>query len=214
MRKSLISFAAAAAALAIAAPAAAAPTTFVGDYNVTLNSSDPGLQVFYKPITSDVNGLNFTLNQGQTKSLNLFTLYTTEAAVNGDDLAPKPINVAFSFTLPEIFGGAIEGATQGTGIFTIFGIVADAGKVTWADGGSQVLTFGNGGKLLIDLDDATFNAGLVDLAPGAKKGAKIAADFTLLQSSGAVPEPASWALMITGFGLAGTMLRQRRRLAL
>lgn len=26
-----------------------------------------------------------------------------------------------------------------------------------------------------------------------------------------VPEPASWALMITGFGLAGTALRQRRR---
>jgi len=30
---------------------------------------------------------------------------------------------------------------------------------------------------------------------------------------GAVPEPATWALMISGFGLAGTALRQRRRLA-
>lgn len=30
----------------------------------------------------------------------------------------------------------------------------------------------------------------------------------------AVPEPASWALMITGFGAAGAMLRRRRRLAL
>lgn len=29
----------------------------------------------------------------------------------------------------------------------------------------------------------------------------------------AVPEPATWALMISGFGLAGTALRQRRRLA-
>jgi hypothetical protein len=28
----------------------------------------------------------------------------------------------------------------------------------------------------------------------------------------AVPEPGVWALMITGFGLAGTALRQRRRL--
>jgi len=25
-----------------------------------------------------------------------------------------------------------------------------------------------------------------------------------------VPEPASWALMITGFGLSGAMLRRRR----
>ena len=30
-------------------------------------------------------------------------------------------------------------------------------------------------------------------------------------SSGVVPEPASWALMITGFGLAGAALRNRRR---
>ncbi|MDB5428701.1 MAG: hypothetical protein JWR47_1858 [Phenylobacterium sp.] len=30
---------------------------------------------------------------------------------------------------------------------------------------------------------------------------------------GGIPEPASWALMIAGFGLAGTALRQRRRQA-
>ena len=30
----------------------------------------------------------------------------------------------------------------------------------------------------------------------------------------AVPEPATWALMLTGFGLAGLALRSRRRLAL
>lgn len=29
--------------------------------------------------------------------------------------------------------------------------------------------------------------------------------------SGSIPEPASWAMMIAGFGLAGGMLRQRRR---
>ena len=32
--------------------------------------------------------------------------------------------------------------------------------------------------------------------------------------SGGVPEPATWALMITGFGAAGAMLRRRRALAL
>ena len=32
-------------------------------------------------------------------------------------------------------------------------------------------------------------------------------------SSGGVPEPATWALMISGFGMAGVMLRRRRALA-
>jgi len=32
-------------------------------------------------------------------------------------------------------------------------------------------------------------------------------------SAGAVPEPATWAMMITGFGLAGTALRRRRSIA-
>jgi len=36
----------------------------------------------------------------------------------------------------------------------------------------------------------------------------------LTDGSGAVPEPASWAMMITGFGAAGTLLRRRRALAL
>lgn len=36
--------------------------------------------------------------------------------------------------------------------------------------------------------------------------------FGELGATGAVPEPASWALMITGFGLAGATLRRRTRL--
>ena len=32
-------------------------------------------------------------------------------------------------------------------------------------------------------------------------------------TAGAVPEPATWAMMITGFGLAGTALRRRRNVA-
>ena len=35
-------------------------------------------------------------------------------------------------------------------------------------------------------------------------------NFALTQVGGAVPEPASWALMIGGFGLAGAALRRRR----
>ena len=35
--------------------------------------------------------------------------------------------------------------------------------------------------------------------------------FSTLNALGAVPEPATWGLMLTGFGLAGTALRRRRQ---
>ena len=38
-------------------------------------------------------------------------------------------------------------------------------------------------------------------------------NFTLTVNSAAVPEPASWALMIVGFGAVGGLARMRRRLA-
>jgi ethanolamine utilization microcompartment shell protein EutS len=212
MPRTLVSSLVAATALLAAVPAAA--SNFAGDYDVLLNSADPGLKVSYQPIASDVNGLNFSLNQGQTATIGLFKLYTPEEAVNvEDDFASKPINVAFGFTLPDAFGGSVDGTTQGTGLVTFLGVIFDAGTVTWANGGTQLINFGNGGQLLVDLDDATFNAGIVDLKPGAKKGAVISADFTLLKESVAVPEPASWALMISGFGMAGAILRHRRRIA-
>lgn len=47
-----------------------------------------------------------------------------------------------------------------------------------------------------------------------KPGANAYADFTTNSNGpGAVPEPAAWALMITGFGAAGAMLRRRRAAA-
>ena len=38
-------------------------------------------------------------------------------------------------------------------------------------------------------------------------------DQISVQSAGGVPEPAAWALMISGFGMMGVMLRRRRALA-
>jgi PEP-CTERM motif len=54
----------------------------------------------------------------------------------------------------------------------------------------------------------TIHLGLVDQSgvPGGN-------DFGVDNITLAVPEPASWALMITGFGAAGAMLRRRRQAA-
>jgi hypothetical protein len=37
-------------------------------------------------------------------------------------------------------------------------------------------------------------------------------DNVKVQQVAAVPEPTSWALLLTGFGLTGSMLRRKRRL--
>lgn len=56
-----------------------------------------------------------------------------------------------------------------------------------------------------------------DFGGGATYGAGVTDGISILDYAGgigvhsAVPEPASWALMLGGFGLAGAMLRSRRR---
>jgi hypothetical protein len=47
--------------------------------------------------------------------------------------------------------------------------------------------------------------------PQADSGYLAFDDITFTPDAGAVPEPASWALMIVGFGAAGGLLRSRRR---
>jgi hypothetical protein len=141
---------------------------------------------------------------GSTQSVDLFTLWTNEGSVNlGEDTVAKPISVLFNFTAPSVFNGSVSGTTVG-----IWGFY-ELGHVSW--NGPVDLNFGNGGVLRVSLNDASFNKGdWFSLDEGEKYGAKITGDFKLI--SNAVPEPATWAMMITGFGLVGATIRRRRAL--
>ncbi len=197
MRK-ILGLAATTAALALAASAAHA-TTFVGDYSATVNGSDPGLIIK----TTDLPGaININLaSVGSSATVNLFTIWTPETDVAlFEDTVSKPISVLFSFTAPDTFGGVVAGDTYG-----VWG-VAEKGHVSWD--GPVILNFGNGGKLKVSLNDADFNKGYFGLTDGEKYGATIKGKFTLIAAS--APEPATWAMMIAGFGLAGATLRRRR----
>ncbi|MFN3515090.1 MAG: PEPxxWA-CTERM sorting domain-containing protein [Phenylobacterium sp.] len=200
--KKLMALAAMAAALLFGAAApAAADTDFEGSHSVTLNNSDPGLVVHSSPINTN---FSFTLAEGGSQTISLFSLYTLESAINADDLTPKPIEVLFGFTLPVAFGGSVDGSTVGWRSLTGF---FQGGSVTW--NGPVQLAFGNGGILEVALNNTTFNNGI--LWGTGNVGATIEGTFTLVQAA-AIPEPGVWALMIAGFGLMGAALRRQRAL--
>ena len=195
----LLSLAAMAAAVCTATVANA--TAFVGTFDVTANQGS-GLIINSAP---DNGPVSFNLTPGHSVTQGIFDIYTPESALNGDDLNARPISVAFNFTAPTGFGGTVGGTTD-TAIFGIF----DAGSVHWTN--PAILTFGNGGVLQISLSDEVFNGGFIgSFNDGVGHGAEVHATYKLIHDSlPGVPEPASWALMIGGFGMAGSMLRRRR----
>ena len=201
--KKLLALAATTAALALVAGTANAATNFVGSYNVTFtNPGDPGLV----PQVSGLPGsLGFSLNVGDsTGTMDLFQIYTNEGSVEWDDIVnPTPIQLTFTFTSP-VTSGSVNGAEYGQSF--LFGLYQQ-GHLEWSNGGIANLTFGNGGKLQVHLYNTDFDGGYLGLngAPGTVQG-----DFKLI--SNAVPEPATWAMMITGFGLVGATIRRRRAL--
>jgi len=71
--------------------------------------------------------------------------------------------------------------------------------------------FGTGGAMLWQTGSFTFvGTGHDTLTLAATVPGNGGVFFDNLSVSGAVPEPATWALMIGGFGMAGAMLRRRR----
>lgn len=220
MTKKFIATLVATAGLALAATQANA-TVFTGSWSLTTyENSDPGLVLGVKTLSP--SAFNLDLGASNPQVLNLFNLYTNEAAVNDDDLVASPISLTFTFTAPTPNNGPITigGTTQGYAQF--WGLV-QGGKLTWQNGGSALFTWADGvpgvtdpGRMTLSVNDGTFNEGLFGLDEGKKHGLKVAATFDWDNDptfAAAVPEPGTWALMIGGFGMAGATLRRRRALA-
>ncbi|HEY2358781.1 MAG TPA: PEPxxWA-CTERM sorting domain-containing protein [Phenylobacterium sp.] len=207
--------AAAGVALAFAAGLAtsAAATTYVGSYTITDNIGNNflGSQGLVVETLNDLNNpFSFSLTGNNGTTVDLFDIWTNETHLDSDDLVSRGIKVTFTFTQPGHQGGDVNGQT-----FGVNGTI-DNGQVTW--NGPLALNFG-GTALTITLGNATFNSihddtsGLIQcrdcLDAGLDHHADVTATFTQTVKAG-VPEPASWALMITGFGMAGATLRRRR----
>jgi hypothetical protein len=76
----------------------------------------------------------------------------------------------------------------------------NSGAVTAPGQGNSTLTFntGNTSGLRLQWGPDGYNVGIDNLS------------FSLNEPLGAVPEPATWLMMIAGFGLIGGMMRQRK----
>jgi PEP-CTERM motif len=207
--RAMLSLAAIAAVASMATAANA--TNFIGSWNVDAYNGNNGLQI---DTTPDSHNLNFNLTgtgATATTTFDLFKIYTNEPNVDGGDTNHQPITVDFNFTAPGHLGDDVDGVT-----FAVDGST-NYGAVTW--NGPAVLNFANGDILTITLSPETFNSDTHsnDLNNGSNHGAEVQGTFTLTHAAvvtaGGVPEPASWALMIGGFGMAGVTLRRRRTMA-
>ncbi len=82
----------------------------------------------------------------------------------------------------------------------------DASLAAWASGPALTFT-GTGGDVTLTIQDVTTSGGVSNLALDNLSLSYIGGP------TGAVPEPAAWAMMILGFGGVGGLMRRRRGLA-
>jgi hypothetical protein len=113
--------------------------------------------------------------------------------------APNPLT-----TLSYAGAGGVTGF--GTGQWITASGSSGTG-VAWATG---TLANASSGYMAVMFDSNTFQPG----APPNNQALtrNLIAYFNTQGAAGVVPEPATWALMISGFGMTGTALRRRRRI--
>lgn len=202
--------------LGIATTAEASTFFKLDQFDVNLNDTDPGLRLQAKKLLN--TPIEYTLEVGKSKTIELFKLWTNEGYINSDDLEKKPISVDFHFSSPELFSNSVNGETFGKKIAlpkTFFGsIELQKGKVKWD--GPSLFNFGNGGELEVSLSDEFFNSGINGTWGGKWLGAAVVeATFTLnkdsepVLESETVPEPASAAVFL-GIGFLGAASRLKR----
>jgi hypothetical protein len=143
----------------------------------------------------------YNLNTSQTSTL------TSTLSINDNGTSsvtsptmPSPVMLEVEFRIPFISGQAfdIESSLTCSARGNLATSTCDAGSSAYW-GGIRSVTDANG-------------AALTGWTLASGSGTDWAQSF--IPGSGAVPEPASWAMLIAGFGLVGAMRRRQRRQAM
>lgn len=198
--------------------ASANATQIKSSYSVDANTSDPGLVIHTAGVAS--NPFSYNLDVGDSVTFDLFDIWTDENSLDfgffsgcGDDCDPKPIQANFSFSLPESNMIAVNGDTQGDGIYAFVGLLDQHGELNW--GGPESFLYGpnDDGKIRLALSDETFNEGAFGLNSGRGAGATVEATLTLVSGASpvGVPGPGTLGLALLGFVLCGLGFAAKRR---
>ena len=198
--RNLIKLTAAAALMGASVPASAAVTICLGggcvpnpDSNVLLNSGDTGTSV-----TGSLNNAPGMVTLTSTESLSLPA--SGQARVTATDgVLNNPLTFTFEDGLVSALEFNINALTNGDVFFSFSGGDSDGVVTTLYD-------LGKNGQNFFNAFNGTFKSVTMTFTNGAT-----VQDVRQFRMSSAVPEPASWALMLIGFGAVGFSMRSRRK---
>jgi hypothetical protein len=213
-------------ALALAAPASAS-VTFYGN-QAAFQAAAPGLPTeTFAGLAADLGlgpsgamGINNPVNSTLYAGMVPGATYSANTSNGGDVAVVGPNYVGSTLDgyglFSNYFGGMVIDFAPGVGAlsldtYSLFG--ASNATINVFDAGGLIgsLSFAvpnNGPGAFFGVTSTT---GITEITMSADGGQS--PGFTNVSFGNAVPEPAAWALMIGGFGMAGASLRRRKSLA-
>jgi len=186
-----------AAAIIMATPALAGTRSFDAVFRNTNPPAAPGGRC--AALTVSIANLNSALYATGTSNLGDFTSTQSHCLNAGPPIAVGAPDTPYydgRFTYSFANGSTLSG--------TYTGLLTNAGRVGVIDNAQNFVVTGGSG-LFAHARGAFSGTGTIRFAGGPP-----AAELTIRNATVAVPEPATWGLMIAGFATVGAVARARR----